>query len=163
MKFGKYLVAEQVPEWAKMYVDYVGLKRAVAAVAAAVARQQQQRQAVAGERMSLLRRTSTYLGYSSFTAPDAPPARSPPAHSSPATQCSSGSCGDTGCNHFGGVVSATPQIAMRLSASNSGKVSATPPDLVHNANIKIPLSARDSFTEAVWTRRPSVASDRISA
>ncbi|KAJ2358056.1 hypothetical protein GGF43_001084, partial [Coemansia sp. RSA 2618] len=56
MKFGKYLEAEQVPEWAKMYVDYHGLKRAIKAIAAAMANQQRQTSA---ERMSLIRRAST--------------------------------------------------------------------------------------------------------
>ncbi|KAJ1859965.1 hypothetical protein LPJ57_006814, partial [Coemansia sp. RSA 486] len=63
MKFGKYLEAEQVPEWEKMYVDYKGLKRQVKAVAAALSKGA----GTGDEQVSLLRRASTYLGYSSFS------------------------------------------------------------------------------------------------
>ncbi|KAJ2552407.1 hypothetical protein EV175_003326 [Coemansia sp. RSA 1933] len=62
MKFGKYLDAEQVPEWEKMYVNYRALKRLVKKIAVAKAIQ------MAGpseEKTTLLRRASTYLGYSS--------------------------------------------------------------------------------------------------
>ncbi|KAJ2715150.1 Xenotropic and polytropic retrovirus receptor 1, partial [Coemansia spiralis] len=155
MKFGKYLEAEQVPEWAKMYVDYVGLKRAVAAIVEAIA---SQRQMASYERMPLPRRTSASQGYDSFTTPDAPTRRSLTM-----PRFGSGLCSDAGCNHFGSIVSASPQIALRMSAANSGKLAATPDELTHNANIKIPLSARDTFTEATWTRRPFVVNDHISA
>ncbi|KAJ2160320.1 Signal transduction protein [Coemansia sp. RSA 552] len=190
MKFGKYLEAEQVPEWAKMYVDYQGLKRATKAIATAL---DAQRRPVPEEQRSLIRRASTYLGYGSLETGGAP---SPPscAQGSPnsrpggvsaastaivpssggdgsgrgprsgsgsfATQCSNGGC--TGCSHFGGVVSATPQIALSMSAGNTGKVAATPTDLAQKANIKIPLSARDAFTEGFRKRKGPVAENCVS-
>ncbi|KAJ2814975.1 hypothetical protein GGI24_006204, partial [Coemansia furcata] len=63
MKFGKYLEAEQVPEWAKMYVDYGGLKKIIKTVAAAI---EKRGPVPTEERLSLLKRASTYLGYDSF-------------------------------------------------------------------------------------------------
>ncbi|KAJ2779756.1 Signal transduction protein [Coemansia javaensis] len=163
MRFGQYLEAEQVPEWAKMYVDYAGLKQAVGVVAAAVA---SQRRGAPGERMSLLRRTSQYLGYSSFQAGDGAalqPATAPTPPTPPAPKCGPRRCSEGGCSHFGGIVSATPQIAMRMSAGNSGRVSGSSPELAQCASIKLPLSARDSFTEGAWVRRAPAARDCISA
>ncbi|KAJ2232021.1 Xenotropic and polytropic retrovirus receptor 1 [Coemansia sp. RSA 485] len=182
MKFGKYLEAEQVPEWEKMYVDYKGLKRQVKAVAAALSKGA----GTGDEQVSLLRRASTYLGYSSFspgaveaaagnslsTTP-APFPRSPSEQISPeiaiaseeslrrelendAECCSRVGC--TKCAHFGSIVSASPQIAMNMSAGNMGKVASTSMALAHDANIKIPISAQDSFTNSIRHRRLPVAS-----
>ncbi|KAJ2303668.1 hypothetical protein IWW55_002809, partial [Coemansia sp. RSA 2706] len=179
MKFGKYLEAEQVPEWAKMYADYHGLKRQIKAVAAAMARQQLQQRHTSAERMSLIRRASTYLGYDSIQT-GASPLSSDSASLGAAAQTGGaastssaglrsrlGSCAshgsEAGCSHFGNIVSATPQIAMTMSAGNSGKVAATPAELAQRANIKIPLSAQDSFTEGIRMRRSPVASHCVSA
>ncbi|KAJ2404957.1 Signal transduction protein [Coemansia sp. RSA 1935] len=178
MKFGKYLEAEQVPEWAKMYVDYHGLKRSVKAIAAAVANQQRH---TSPERMSLIRRASTYLGYDSLQASDSispfssDGSSGPNAPTSGAATASSagqslrsrmGSCtshsSEAGCSHFSSIVSASPQIAMSMSAGNSGKVATTPTELAQRANIKIPLSAQDTFTEGIRMRRSPVATNCMS-
>ncbi|KAJ1962726.1 Signal transduction protein [Dipsacomyces acuminosporus] len=183
MKFGKYLEAEQVPEWQKMYVDYKGLKRRIKEIAAAMEKKRRQS---SEERVSLLRRASTYLGYDSFSLGGPAPTGSTvhPAddnepdptshgtgtsnalqthdgHSSARASCSRISCDK--CNHFGTIVSATPQIAMSMSAGNAGKISATPVDLAHGANIKIPLSAQDSFTETIRRRKAPATNKSISA
>ncbi|KAJ1659647.1 Signal transduction protein, partial [Coemansia sp. RSA 25] len=52
---------------------------------------------------------------------------------------------------------------MSMSAGNTGKVAATSLELAHGANIKIPLSAQDSFTEGIRQRRAPIATDCISA
>ncbi|KAJ2369714.1 hypothetical protein IW150_005087, partial [Coemansia sp. RSA 2607] len=52
MKFGKYLEAEQVPEWGKMYVDYKGLKKQAGIIAKAIEINSSGKE----ERASLLRR-----------------------------------------------------------------------------------------------------------
>ncbi|KAJ2444125.1 hypothetical protein GGF42_006405, partial [Coemansia sp. RSA 2424] len=187
MKFGKYLEAEQVPEWAKMYVDYDGLKQLIKAVAAAI---EKRGSAPTEERLSLLRRASTYLGYDSLatdgptiadTVGNSAPRQSSSAGgnaivSAPASgsklalqgastdrdgRCSRANCAK--CSHFHSIVSASPQIAMSMSAGNTGKVVATSLELAHGANIKIPLSAQDSFTEGIRQRRAPIATDCISA
>ncbi|KAJ2019799.1 Signal transduction protein [Coemansia sp. S680] len=189
MKFGKYLEAEQVPEWAKMYVDYDGLKQIIKTIAAAI---EKHGPAPTEERLSLLRRASTYLGYDSFaigspttaagvegisTAPGQPPSTggnaAVSASASGSKQALQGASADRGghcsrancvkCSHFHSIVSASPQIAMNMSAGNTGKVSATPLELAHGANIKIPLSAQDSFTESIRQRRAPISTDCISA
>ncbi|KAJ2725685.1 Signal transduction protein [Coemansia sp. Benny D115] len=184
MKFGKYLEAEQVPEWGKMYVDYKGLKKQVKAIAAAL---EARRTGASEERSSLLRRASTYLGYDSFalSGPNAAQVNSPSPtpgpipNDSPAVPitpeiaaiaehslrreladdsgcCSRADC--VRCGHFNSIVSATPQIAMNMSAGNMGKVTATSMALAHDANIKIPISAQDAFTENIRKRRTPIAS-----
>ncbi|PIA17821.1 EXS-domain-containing protein [Coemansia reversa NRRL 1564] len=168
MKFGKYLDAEQVPEWAKMYVDYVGLKRAVKSIAGAIANQ---KLPLSSERMSLIRRTSEYLGYSSIQnsglsqLPKSISAPSTDLHLAPeeTTSCCSDIAECSGCGHFGRIVSASPQIAMNMSAGNSGRVATTSMELAHGANIKIPMSAQDTFTEGIRMRRGPVANNCISA
>ncbi|KAJ2896946.1 Signal transduction protein, partial [Coemansia aciculifera] len=50
-----------------------------------------------------------------------------------------------------------------MSAGNTGKVASTSMELAHGVNIKIPFSARDSFTENIRLRRPQIATDCISA
>ncbi|KAJ2112979.1 Xenotropic and polytropic retrovirus receptor 1 [Coemansia sp. RSA 922] len=189
MKFGKYLEAEQVPEWAKMYVDYDGLKQIIKTIAAAI---EKHGPAPTEERLSLLRRASTYLGYDSLaigspttaagvegisTAPGQPPSTggnaAVSASASGSKQALQGASADRGghcsrancvkCSHFHSIVSASPQIAMNMSAGNTGKVSATPLELAHGANIKIPLSAQDSFTESIRQRRAPISTDCISA
>ncbi|KAJ2805297.1 Xenotropic and polytropic retrovirus receptor 1 [Coemansia guatemalensis] len=168
MKFGKYLEAEQVPEWAKMYADYAGFKRAVKSIAAAIANQKSPQ---SGERMSLIRRTSEYLGYSTIKNSSISPLPrctsdpgSDPHHASDeTTNCCSNAAECSGSGHFGRIVSASPQIAMNMSAGNSGKVATTSMELVHGANIKIPMSAQDTFTEGIRTRRGPVANDCISS
>ncbi|KAJ1796735.1 Signal transduction protein [Coemansia sp. RSA 2399] len=74
--------------------------------------------------------------------------------------CSDASCAT--CNHFNTIVSATPQLALSMSAANSGKVGATPTDLAHCANIKLPISAQDSFSEVARRRKTPIASDCVS-
>ncbi|KAJ2242714.1 hypothetical protein GGI13_006865, partial [Coemansia sp. RSA 455] len=189
MKFGKYLEAEQVPEWAKMYVDYDGLKQIIKTIAAAI---EKHGPAPTEERLSLLRRASTYLGYDSLAigspttaagvegisaAPGQPPSTggnaAVSASASGSKQALQGASADRGghcsrpncvkCSHFHSIVSASPQIAMNMSAGNTGKVSATPLELAHGANIKIPLSAQDSFTESIRQRRAPISTDCISA
>ncbi|KAJ1954913.1 Signal transduction protein, partial [Linderina pennispora] len=163
MKFGKYLEAEQVPEWEKMYVDYKHLKRRIKEIAAA---QERNRKSQRGdEHVSLLKRASTYLGYDSFNLDhhashthgesSGVDYRRTPAQGSGYGSCTTKDC--TRCQHFSRVVSATPQIAIGMSAGNSGNVSSTPVELAHGANIKIPLSAQDSFTETIRRRRGSVS------
>ncbi|KAJ1724442.1 Signal transduction protein [Coemansia erecta] len=182
MKFGKYLEAEQVPEWGKMYVDYKGLKKQVGVVAKAIDMKSSGNE----ERSSLLRRASTYLGYDSFSLgnaeaaisnssspspvpfPESPSAPIPPAVAAVPEQSlrreladDSGCCsraGCTKCSHFDSIVSASPQIAMNMSAGNMGKVASTSMALAHDANIKIPISAQDSFTNNIRQRRVPVAS-----
>ncbi|KAJ2389594.1 hypothetical protein GGI23_005803, partial [Coemansia sp. RSA 2559] len=203
MKFGKYLEAEQVPEWEKMYVNYRALKRLIKKIALA---KEARVASPSEEKTSLLRRASAYLGYNSIIPGDNSsnntPARatgsatinsmpeglsSPPpvfsrehpmSGSSTSCQrtvqleepskngkdifecCSDASCAT--CNHFNSIVSATPQLALSMSAANSGKVGATPMDLAHCANIKLPMSAQDSFSEAARRRKTPVASDCVS-
>ncbi|KAJ2885452.1 Signal transduction protein [Coemansia aciculifera] len=188
MKFGKYLEAEQVPEWAKMYVDYDGLKQIIKTIAVAI---EKHGPAPTEERLSLLRRASTYLGYDSLAigsptaagvdgdsaAPGQPPSTggnaAVSASASGSKQALQGTSADRDghcsrancvkCSHFRSIVSASPQIAMDMSAGNTGKVSATPLELAHGANIKIPLSAQDSFTESIRQRRAPISIDCISA
>ncbi|KAJ2747846.1 Signal transduction protein [Coemansia sp. BCRC 34301] len=187
MKFGKYLEAEQVPEWAKMYVDYDGLKQLIKAVAAAI---EQRGPAPTGERLSLLRRASTYLGYDSLATgvqtnadtegnsalgqpPGAGGGVAVSALASSSRQALQGTSADQDgrcprancvkCRHFNSIISASPQIAMNMSAGNTGKVAATSLELAHGANIKIPLSAQDSFTEGIRQRRAPIIVDCISA
>ncbi|KAJ1846046.1 hypothetical protein LPJ73_004650, partial [Coemansia sp. RSA 2703] len=182
MKFGKYLEAEQVPEWGKMYVDYKGLKKQAGIIAKAIEINSSGKE----ERASLLRRASTYLGYDSFSLgnaeaamsnssspspvpfPESPSAPIPSAVATVPKQSlsraladDSGCCSRTGCtkcSHFDGIVSASPQIAMNMSAGNMGKVASTSMALAHDANIKIPISAQDSFTDNIRQRRVPVAS-----
>ncbi|KAJ2846443.1 hypothetical protein J3B02_004410 [Coemansia erecta] len=191
MKFGKYLEAEQVPEWDKMYVDYKGLKRQVKIIASAM--EKGTGTSTGEEQISLLRRASTYLGYNSFSPgaveaaaagnshsatlvsfPDSPSAQIAPEIAIASEQplrrelannsetCSRAGC--TKCAHFSSIVSASPQIAMNMSAGNMGKVATTSMALAHDANIKIPISAQDSFTNSIRHRRLPVASgDCISS
>ncbi|KAJ2694554.1 Xenotropic and polytropic retrovirus receptor 1 [Coemansia sp. IMI 209128] len=188
MKFGKYLEAEQVPEWAKMYVDYDGLKQIIKTVAVAI---EKRGPVLTEERLSLLKRASTYLGYDSLAtgsptaagmggssvSPGQPPVTGGNAAVSDSAPDSnralqgvsadrSGNCSRANCakcSHFRSIVSASPQIAMDMSAGNTGKVAATSLELAHGANIKIPLSAQDSFTESVRQRRAPISTDCISA
>ncbi|KAJ1668901.1 Signal transduction protein [Coemansia sp. RSA 1813] len=202
MKFGKYLEAEQVPEWEKMYVSYRALKRLVKKIALA---KEARMAGPSEEKTSLLRRASTYLGYSSMISKDSSsssPTRTTdsatisPTYVGPSTPtpvfartnpmpgsstscqgapvqeeqnkngkdivecCSNASCST--CSHFNSIVSATPQLALSMSAANSGKVGATPTDLAHCANIKLPMSAQDTFSELVRRRKTPVASDCVS-
>ncbi|KAJ1892452.1 Signal transduction protein [Kickxella alabastrina] len=183
MKFGKYLEAEQVPEWVKMYVDYKGLKRQVKVIAMAIDKRER---GPIDEGHSLIRRASAYLGYDSFvlSSPDAvhlndgsPAPRTIPQASSSAivpeitiaaeqlprkdprsdTECCS-RAGCTKCRHFDSIISASPQIAMNMSVGNMGKVATTSMALAHDANIKIPISAQDAFTEGIRQRRTPIAS-----
>ncbi|KAJ2615771.1 Signal transduction protein [Coemansia sp. RSA 1804] len=221
MKFGKYLEAEQVPEWEKMYVNYRALKRLVKKIAAA--REARLAAGASEERTSLLRRASTYLGYNSIgiqsdsgssptggptesntssvgpmqsvggPLPSPPPvlARTHPMPGSPTTcqrillqqqqheqneqgkngtdtgDGERGYCADAGCtscNHFNSVVSATPQLALSMSAANSGRVGTVSADLAHSANIKLPISAQDTFSETVRrrSRTPIVSGDYMT-
>ncbi|KAI9479335.1 hypothetical protein BX667DRAFT_256353 [Coemansia mojavensis] len=182
MKFGKYLESEQVPEWAKMYVDYDSLKHSVKVIAAAIANHNRQ---VPAERMSLIRRASSYLGYNSMQTSELPisPNGTHPGQpqcpnaqtgsvagaaprqglrsrmNSCVSQCAEGG----GCSHFGSIVSATPQIALTMSAANSGKVAATPVELAHQANIKLPPSAQDAFAGGIRARHTTSSSSCVSA
>lgn len=178
MKFGKYLEAEQVPEWAKMYVNYRLLKKLIKEVAVAK-EQEAKNKSKTAEQASLLKRASTYLGYNSLGLAVGPQETTRSETSNPAQEAvstfpgrdgPSGDCtlhqhngSDAGCSHFSNIVSATPQIALSMSAENPGKVGVTSTELAHGANIKIPMSAQDSFTEGIRRRRTPASVECITA